>query len=965
MLPFLKETAQDIIERNKDKTDKVCIVLPNKRAGLFFRKYYADLTKQVRWAPDMRTINRLIKSFIRIGEPDTLSLIFELYDVFKEVDKEFVYDFDNFYHLGEIILRDFSEIDNWLTDPDLLFRNIKNVEEIENAFSWLTDEQKEVLKKYWQSFSPDKKSEEKTKFLELWNILPKVYKKFREKLERLNLSYPGLTYRLLSEKIDKQELKTDKYEKYIFVGFNALNRAEEKLFLYLKNIDKAEFYWDTDTYYQNDRKQEAGDFLRKNFNNLSISPYDLPNNLIGKPKNIQLIGVPLEVGQAKIIPKILENYKVDTSGNETAIILASEHLLFPVLHSLPEKQEKINVTMGYPFSETSIFTLIKLYLDLQLNTLKNKNNLYRHKEVIALLRHPNIYEKTKKISENIIYKIENENLFYISSEELTHGEHNLLKLIFTPLPEENASDFLQENILNILYLLFDQSRDESDKIVRTIENEYIHKAYVLIKRFREVLAGRKNTIGLRLAIDLLLQILKNEQIAFTGEAVEGIQLMGVLESRNLDFKNVIILGMNEGSFPANGASSSFISQSVRYAFGMPLIKYKDSIFAYLFYRLIQRAENITIVYNNIVNTGTTGEISRFVQQLKYESGLKITEKQFKQDLIPASSEAISIKKDKSIMLMLEKYVAKNGHCNRRLSPSGINTYLNCSLQFYFRYIAKLYSSDEIEEDVSPASFGNILHNTLENLYTDFNKEKKTKTIEGNDFKKIKNRVDKYVEEAFKEHYGKTDDENFKFEGSHIIVKEVLKKYVNIVLNVDKKYAPFELTALEDKFSYHSEIKIQTDNGEKYIGIKGIIDRVDLKDNIYRVIDYKTGSSDKEFSNFDELFDTEKPKLKKNILQTFLYALLFKEKNKPLNINVVPCIFDVRKMTGKYFSENLFHKYARGKRREVDAQVFNELLPEFEMRLSEVFADIFDKNTDFTQTKHETKCEWCEFKNICN
>lgn len=958
---FLKETASDILKNYSDKQDKICIILPNKRARMFFRKYYAELTGQVQWAPDMKTINLLIKNFTKLNEPDTLSLIFDLYDVFKSVSKEVVYDFDNFYRLGEIILSDFNEIDSWLVDPALLFRNVVNVEEIENVFQWLSDEQKEVLQKYWLSFSPEKQSIEKEKFLRLWNVLPAVYTEFRKKLSETNSAYPGLVFRILDENIKKKELDISKYEKYIFIGFNALNKVEENLFWYLKQNGKAHFYWDTDVYYQSDKKQEAGDFLRKNFRNLEINPTDLPVNLT-KNKKIQIIGVPLEVGQAKLIPTVLEQYQIPKSGNDTAIVLANEKMLFPVLHSLPEDIEHINITMGYPFSETPLYNLLKLYLDLQLDQAKNTSNGYNYKHVISILRQPDIWEKTKPEPASIIDKIEKENLFLIPASLLLEAKNDLLRLIFSPLPDENSKEILLNNLLKILSLLFDDSKDENGEPVKTVDNEYIHKAYIKIKRFREILNKRETVFSIRLTIDLLRQVLRNEQIAFAGEAVEGLQLMGVLETRNLDFKNVIILGMNEGYFPSVGSNISFISQSIRYVFGMPLNKFKDSVFAYLFYRLIQRAENITIVYNSIT-TGNTGELSRFAQQLKFESGLEISEKQFafKQDLIPPSPEMIFINKDEKVMSLLQKFVLEDDYCKTRLSPSGINTYLSCSLQFYFRYIAGIKKANEIEEQVSPASFGTILHSALENLYTDYLKRSAKKDIEKEDFELFVPLVKSYTEQAFKKHYGKENDTKFKFEGEQIIVLEVLIKYIEIVLSMDKKYAPFSISSLENESFFVSEIEI---SNSRKIGIKGIIDRVDFKEGVYRIIDYKTGKADKEFSSFEDLFSPEKPVLKKNILQIFLYAWLFKQKNKKQETEVIPGIYDIRKMNEEKFSANIYQKYERGKSQEVNSKVFTQLLPEFIEGLTEVLNEMYDRTIPFIQTENKANCTWCDFKDIC-
>ncbi len=962
MKSFLQETAEEIIKNNKGKLDKICIIFPNKRTRMFFRHYFAQVSGQTQWAPQMRAIRMMLRDFTKLNEPDTLSLIYDLFQIFKKhskQEKEFQ-TFDKFYKLGEIILNDFNEIDSWLVNPEQLFRNIKNVHEIEANFSELSEEEQALLRRFWKNFSADKQSAEKNKFLEIWGLMPKVYNDFKKSLLERNLGYNGLSFRVLSEKIDNNSLDISKFEKYIFVGFNALNKAEEKFFRYIKEANKATFFWDTDAYYHADFKQEAGDFLRKNFKALNISPRKRPPLLTSSPKKIQLIGVPLEVGQAKIIPKILGDYKA-ISGEQTAVVLADEHLLFPVMHSLPAETSPINVTMGYPFKATALFSLIERYLQLHTDLAKRKPDTpeFYHKDTIALLRHPSVYENTQKEADNLMAQIKGLNLVYVPARKLIETENPLLRLLFAPLPKENPAEFMLTTLLSIIFQLFNKQLDEGGKPLQTIENEYLHKAYKTVKRFREVLNNKNINLSFLLTADLLMQLLSAEQAAFTGDATEGLQLMGALETRNLDFKNVIIVGMNEGNFPKTSAPNSFISQSVRFAFGMPVIKFQDSVFAYLFYRLIQRAENITFIYNSIVGSGTTGEVSRFVQQLQYESGLEIEHKQFSMDLNPANNEPITIEKTDEVNAVLKKYYTKNGFSEKLLSASGINTYLSCQLQFYFRYIARLRVPDEVEEEISPAVFGQILHAAAENLYHDFIEEKERKLINIEDFKILKKRTKSYINQAFSAYFKIESEAEYQFEGGQIIIAEVMKRYLDLILSVDKKHAPFEIDALEAKFGYQCEIKIPLEDAAIHVSLTGIIDRIDKKDGIYRIIDYKTGSADKKFSTIEDMMSNEKKNLKKVVLQSFVYGLLFKEKKQPEVPLVIPGIYDIRSMSQKGFSPALiFNKLP------LDASLFLALLPQFEMALGERLVPLFDATTPFVQTQDVEKCKWCDFTEIC-
>lgn len=967
MKPFLKETAEKIIGRYGNNFSNICLVFPNKRTRVFFRKYFAETSKKTQWSPNMMTISLLVRKFTRLNEPDKLSLIYDLYEIFAKTVKEKKisqeYTFRDFYRVGEIILNDFNEIDSWLVNPEQLFRNIKYTHDIENYFDWLSDDKKLLLQSFWNNFSVGKQSEEKRKFIELWNMMSLLHKKFKTFLINKRTAYKGLMYRNLSDLIDSNNLIYNAKIQYIFVGFNALNKAEEKLFRYLKNIKKAKFYWDTDIYYQLDKKQEAGDFLRKNFNKLSENRFDLPDNFSNKNKNIEIIGVPLDVGQAKLIPAIIKKYKIDNSGEDTAIILSDEHLLFPTLHSLPQYIDTVNVTMGYPLNATSLFNLIKQYIKLHENIFKNKSKLFDYKDVISLLRHPDIWHFEKNIAEKIISEIEEKNTIYIKAQYLIEKENLLYPYLFTLLPDENSEEILLTNILNILFLLFDKRKLDDENNIKTIENEYIYRAYVSIKRFREIVRNKEIKLGMKLTGDLLKQILDNEQIPFSGEAVTGLQIMGVLESRNLDFKNLIILSLNEGNFPSSSGSASFISQNIRYVFEMPIIKYHDSVYAYLFYRSLQRAENISLIYNNIVNDNNSGEMSRFLLQLLYESEHEIKHLQFKQDLIPEKAGDIKIIKNKDIQHKLNKYISKNRYCEKRLSASAINTFINCPLMFYFRYIADLKPKNNVEEEISHAAFGTILHAALDKLYKDFIREKQNRNIEKKDFKILKQRINQYIEIAFREYFSHRDD-GFIFEGNQIIIREVLVKYARFVLNADENYTPFEIVSLEEKYNFNSEIDIEINDEILKIGLAGIIDRIDKKAGIYRIIDYKTGNPDKIFTGISEIFDRYNDKRKKQILQIFLYSLLFSEKHFAAKNKIVPCIFDVRNMNNHYFKANLILKKGRNKI-DFNHNLFAEMLAEYKLGLSEVLCELFNPENEFTQTENKKHCDWCDYKNICS
>jgi len=961
MKAFLHNTAKEIIEKYKDSIHKYCFVFPNKRTNFFFRKYYSELYGVSHKAPKMLEIRKLIHQFTKLNDVDDLTVIFKLYKIFNKTDKENKYSFDQFFKLGEIILSDFNEIDSWLTDPSQIFKNIKDIKEIETHFDWLSEEQKDVLKKFWINFTADEKSDEKKLFLNLWNILPNVYKELTSHLFEKRIAYTGLHYRVLSDLIDQHKLNTDQYKKYIFIGFNALNKAEIKLFKHLDKKEKAEFYWDTDQYYHLDNKQEAGDFLRKNFSVLNITDKDIPYNFL-KPKEINLTGVSLNLGQAKILPEILKKIRKEEISERTAIILADEHMLFPVLSSLPEYVDSINVTMGYPMKLTPAFQFIKLYSDLHVQYNKKKSNTYYYKYVINLLKHPYVSENDRELNEKIINEINENNSFYIPANLFSNKGNNFYKLLFSKIPEKDASEIFLQTLLNLLFIIFDKTRDEKGNVVKTLKNEYIHRAYTKTKRLKELLLENDVETGLKLTVDILIQILRTDQISFEGDAVEGFQLMGLMESRNLDFKNIILLGFNEGNIPSVSKKPTFLSQSIRYAFEMPVIKHQDSVYAYLFYRLLQKAENINLVYNNIVNESNSGEISRFAFQLLYESGLEINHIQYNEKLYPVEPNEITVKKTPEVLKKLEQFTSESTNSFKKFSPAALNTYLDCSLKFYLRYIAGIKESKEVEEEFSSAGFGSLLHLILENVYTELKNKKGNSKVKPEDFKFILENLPGILESSFNTYY---NNQINKTTGSSVIIKNVLLKYVTSVLKTDKEYAPFEIISLEADDDFSMQFEIEVDKQIKKVCLNGIIDRVDKKDNIYRVIDYKTGRPNNMFDSVESLFNTELKKRASHVFQTLFYSYLFIRNKQPDQIKVKPGIYYTRSMNKTSYDESVRMKTGRNKYIIIDENELDLIMPAFSNEIKKLLIEIFSSDFSFEQTDNTDICKYCSYNKICS
>jgi CRISPR/Cas system-associated exonuclease Cas4 (RecB family) len=562
--------------------------------------------------------------------------------------------------------------------------------------------------------------------------------------------------------------------------------------------------------------------------------------------------------------------------------------------------------------------------------------------------------------EKIIEYIETKNVIYIDYNILVSSQNHVLIEIFKPLPKEKPEEALLTNILNLLFLIFKKQNQTENFEKLNIEKEYINKSYKLVKQFRETLKNRNTNLSLNLVIDLLLKILTAQQIPFAGKAEEGLQLMGVLESRNLDFKNLIVLGVNEGNLPAVSSSATFLSQSVRAAFGMPIVKHQDSVYAYLFYRMLQRAENITLIYNNVVSDTNSGEKSRFLLQLLHESGHEIIQKQFKEEILIAEKSEISVKQNETTLKILDSYIEKNGKFDKVFSPSAINTFLSCKLKYYFRYIANLKELRPVEEEISPASTGTIIHAILESIYKKLFAQKGNRIVEKEDFVFINTNIEKAVNEAFKNYYKIEENKEYVFENNMIIIKEVIIKYINTVLKFDYNYAPFEIVSMEGEKKYYTDISIKINETKQKVKIGGVIDRIDKKDSFIRVIDYKTGSNYSNAKSILDIFDSEKASKNSHIFQALFYSkTLFDNLNKPY-VNIAPALFYLREMSSSYY--NPFIKFDK---EEVKAEYFINLLETFNEYLSLTLSSIFSSETIFDQTKDEANCRYCPFNTICN
>jgi len=950
MKPFLKEITEILYSKYKDNLDDIVIIFPNKRAKLYFNKYLSEIITKPIFSPEILTINELIDKFTKLRISDELTLSFYLYQVFKKHIKS-TENFDDFYYWGQMLIKDFNDIDNNIVDAKQIFTHISELKEIDNIFDYLDEKQKKAIESFWRSFKVKEESPQQKDFLDIWKKLSEIYIDFNKYLENKNTAYQGMIYKdaFKNFNIDYYNEKL-KYKKVIFVGFNALNKTEKELFNFLKKDEKTEFYWDYDEYYINNEIHEANYFLKDN-----LKKYNTKNNInydnIRHNKNIEIISTPSNIGQVKLIGKFIDEFSKNENFdiNKTAIVLADENLLIPVLNSIPELVDNVNITMGFPISETPAYTLFNNLIELQ-QTKKAKGYFY-HKSVKKIIEHPYIKNIYFDDAKDLITDIINYNSIYIKDEFIR--KNDLYKLIFSDLKEtDNISKYINEIIFFITSTL-----NETDKDNYKLVTEHLQSIYLTVQKFDDILKTSDIEIKIDTYLSILKTIIKSKTIPFTGEPLQGLQIMGILETRTLDFENLIFLSLNEGILPKTSSSTSYIPYNIRKGFGLPTIEHQDAVYGYYFYRLLHRSKNIKLVYNSSITTSNK-EKSRFLTQLILEKFSDYKLKDLNFDVNISITKDIVIEKNEEIQEKLSKYF----NPKNKLSPSAINTYLNCSLMFYFRYIASIPEPQEVTEDIDPMQFGSIFHLAMETLYTDF--KNNNTLIQAKDLINILNSnkvIENAVLKGFSEIIFNLENEIIpleKLHGKNILIYNVIKDYVIKLLQQDLKKVPFQIIDLEGKYYLPIEINV---NGRKIsINTGGSIDRVDLKEGMYQILDYKTGSADGVFADIEELFDTEANKRPKEVLQTFVYTIAFMH-NKQID-NAVPGIIRILKIFEKSYSSDIFVKIGNKKQALKDILDYKE---EFINTLKTEVSNIFDNTIPFVQTQNEKNCEYCTYKNICH
>ncbi|WP_300702679.1 PD-(D/E)XK nuclease family protein [Bacteroides sp.] len=963
MTSFLQLVAHDLYTQIGNDLSRTAIVFPNKRASLFFNEYLAAETDHPLWSPAYVSISELFRQLSPLKLGDPIRLVCELYKVFREETKS-EETLDDFYFWGELLISDFDDVDKNLVDADKLFTNLQDLKNIMDDYDFLDKEQEEAIQQFFQNFSIEKRTELKTKFISLWDKLGDIYRHYRTNLTNLGIAYEGMMYRNVMEQLNTDQLH---YERYVFVGFNVLNKVETEFFRRLQDAGKALFYWDYDVFYTrlpHEQKppytHEAGEFILRNMKHF---PNQLPESafdVLRKPKHVRFISAPTENAQARYLPEWVRDLKLEEKKlkeKENAIVLCNESLLLPVLHSIPSEVKNVNITMGFPLAQTPVYSFINSLVEMQTTGYRKDTGRYTYESVLSVLKHP--YTRQLSTAAEVLEKqLTKDNRFYPLPSELKQDA--FLEQIFTPQNGISALCCYLTDILREVAVIYRQEHEEeSEDIFNQLYRESLFKSYTLVNRLVNLIeTGELSGLRTDTLKRLLNRLLTSANIPFHGEPAIGMQVMGVLETRNLDFRNLIMLSLNEGQLPKAGGESSFIPYNLRKAFGMTTIEHKNAVYAYYFYRLIQRAENITLLYNTSSDGLNRGEMSRFMLQFLVESTHDISREYLEAGQSPQQSREICITKTSEILERMYRMYDIHRHPDTFFSPSALNTYLDCRLMFYYRYIAKLKAPDEVSAEIDSALFGTIFHYSAELVYRDLTangKEIRKEDLEAllkNDIK-----LQTYVDNAFKKKFFHVDlTEQPEYNGTQLIHSKVITSYLRQLLKNDLQYSPFFMEGMEKDVYDVLEIAIPT--GNLSIKIGGTIDRLDIKDDTLRIVDYKTGGTPKTPESIEQLF-TPADNRPNYIFQTFLYAAILCRK-QPLK--VAPSLLYIHRAASDNYSPVIEMGAPRQSKIPVNNFAFYE--DEFRERLQELLQEIYNPDIPFDQTENTKRCEYCDYRSLC-
>ncbi|MFA5713190.1 MAG: PD-(D/E)XK nuclease family protein [Bacteroidales bacterium] len=918
---FLHSIAKGFYSLYGGDIAELLFVMPNRRSALFFTKELSSLSKGPLFSPKITTFKELVVDLSQYRECDWVELLLKLYDSYCQI-VESAQSFDLFLEWGETILSDFDQVDSYLVEPAQLFSNIKELNEIESDFSFLSTEQREAIASFWGTILRGEGEGPKENFIAIWSVLLPIYRNFNSRLKEEKCGYSGALFkRVATEPSLLDPLK--RYKEVIFVGFNMLSYSEKRIMKELTKMGVADFYWDYNFINSDDPLNIAFRFRDENLSNFPSKRAFFSNSTPVEPPLIEIIETVSQVMQAKVAGELLKKFEGDERG---AVILPDESLLDPLLSAIPANIESLNITMGYPFRVTSLASFFTSLLELEWG----EKGFY-YKRVLPLLNHPITRSVVGDGARKSVNQIRRENMIFISHS--LFKEEPFLSLIFTPLSPQDSYKELSTRIISIV-----EEISTSEKVSK-MDKEFL----LFVVRLIERLEGILPPISLPSFAKLLRSLLWRLSVPFSGEPLQGVQIMGLLESRTLDFEEIVICSLNEGIFPKISIADSFIPYNLRVGFALPTREESDSLYTYLFYSIISRSKRVSLLYDSSSEGIGAAEASRFIFQLKYLYKMVGSEKSIGYKIELPKRERVSIAKGKEVMEKLQNFTYPKKEGGRSLSASALNSYIDCPLKFYFTYIEAIKEEEEPSEEIAANLFGTLFHYVIEQLYRPFiGKEVKKEQLSM--LSKERSKMEFYIGEWFRKERGVTNIEGYNF-----LIQELIIKYLQFVIEWDSRLAPFRLISSEGRV----ESRVKIDNSLT-VSIMGIVDRRDElvgpnREVLKRVVDYKTGGSENRNYRVDNeiieaLFDSEKSRRNSELFQLLFYALLLKEE---LPLWVEP-----------YFLREIAIGESRG------VMIDSSMLAYFEELVIELIGEIYNPQLNFEATLDRERCNRCNYRSIC-
>jgi hypothetical protein len=958
---FLQEVAAQLYREYGDEVSSLRVVLPSRRARLFFNEALASLAGRPLWSPRYLSVDELMTTLSGLHRSDPVRLICELYKAYSRHHDE---PFDKFYFWGESLLADFDQVDKYLIDAPMLFVNIADLKRLESDHSYLTPRQIEIIREFWQDFNVEAAdSPEKQRFSRIWNTLLPIYNEYRELLAANEMAYPGMVYRAAAERCgeDNTAFPLTPDEKYIFIGFNALSESEVKVFSALKSRDMARFFWDWDTYYVDNREQEAGLFLRDNLKRFPPSETAIPPTRFTEPKEIVAVAAPSDAMQCKYVADFLRQVEVDgkAAGKETAVVLTDENLLMPVLYAIPDEVAAVNITMGYPLRQTPAYTFLERLAELQRRKReRNGHTSFHHSDVTGLLTHPYIAGVESGAAPRLAAETLKRGQIFLKEEFFTDNE--TLGSIFRGVDGWDAlCDYLTAVLASVGGRLRLEEQTENAR-----QREFFALMIDRIGKLQNSLRACELDISDNILLSLLRKMLQNTRIPYEGEPLEGLQVMGILETRNLDFENVLILSVNEDTFPGNlSGSSSFIPYTLRYAYGLPTPQHHEGVYGYYFYRLLQRAHRIHLVYSVKADDKHTGEPSRYIHQLDYESSHTVTHRDLQLNVRFTPITPVVVEKSTDIRRRLDEFL--NDEKPRLLTPSDLYAYVECPLKFYFQAMARMRPTEEITEEVDMPMFGTLFHKAAELIYGSLSGDtaptpRIAAILKGK-------QVEEAVDAAVRTEFFKGDDSIAEedFGGNLSLVRDIVAHYLRGMLAYDARCGGFVVAEVERWVGAPFEFFVN--NQSRHVRLGGKVDRIDsLTGGAVRVVDYKTGVCHSEFPGLDALFSHRHGDRNPAVLQTLVYALAL---HAETGREVIPSLYYVRSMQGaaaeNYSPLLVDTQPPDGEKQKKAVEAFSDYRLPLTEHLRATLGMLFDPAVPFTPCEDPTTCGYCPYHSICN